>query len=184
MPMDKAAFICLRASADGRSPVAPKHMRHVCTHPAGGRTPVPRRVAPRPVCVRGPCNRRSTRDSRCPTSSFLCRRLQRNETHEEQRESRVDLLLHGPRAQTGRERYASRNGSSPAGRSVYTRDAYAWALQANGRHAEARKQMKAALSIGTRDPQLLKERAKAAQLSDQRAVGWLHVCLNDTLLSR
>jgi hypothetical protein len=42
---------------------------------------------------------------------------------------------------------------------VYTRDAYAWALRANGHHAEARKQMEAALSVGTRDPRLL-EHAK------------------------
>jgi tetratricopeptide (TPR) repeat protein len=38
---------------------------------------------------------------------------------------------------------------------VYTRDAYAWALAANGRRAEARQQIDAALAIGTRDPRIL-----------------------------
>jgi tetratricopeptide (TPR) repeat protein len=37
---------------------------------------------------------------------------------------------------------------------VYTRDAYAWALAANGQAAEARKQIEAALAVGIRDPQL------------------------------
>jgi len=37
---------------------------------------------------------------------------------------------------------------------VYARDAYAWALAANGRLAEARKQVEAALEVGTRDPGL------------------------------
>lgn len=42
---------------------------------------------------------------------------------------------------------------------VLTRDAYAWALFANGETAEAHKQMQAALSVGVRDPQML-ERAQ------------------------
>ena len=35
---------------------------------------------------------------------------------------------------------------------IHVRDAYAWALAANGRFAEARKQIEAALEIGVRDP--------------------------------
>jgi tetratricopeptide (TPR) repeat protein len=37
---------------------------------------------------------------------------------------------------------------------VYTLDAYAWALHANGQNAEARKQMEAALSVGIRDAKI------------------------------
>jgi tetratricopeptide (TPR) repeat protein len=37
---------------------------------------------------------------------------------------------------------------------VCARDAYAWALAANGRFAEARKQVETALEVGTRDPGL------------------------------
>jgi tetratricopeptide (TPR) repeat protein len=37
---------------------------------------------------------------------------------------------------------------------VYTRDAYAWALAANGQAAEARTQIEAALAVGIRDSQL------------------------------
>jgi tetratricopeptide (TPR) repeat protein len=40
-------------------------------------------------------------------------------------------------------------------RDVRTLDAYAWALQANGRNSEARKQIEAALAVGTRDPRIL-----------------------------
>jgi len=39
---------------------------------------------------------------------------------------------------------------------VYTLDAYAWALHANGRDVEARKQMEAALAVGIRDARLLR----------------------------
>lgn len=38
---------------------------------------------------------------------------------------------------------------------AFTLDALAWALRANGKKAEARRQMQAALSVGTRDPRLL-----------------------------
>jgi len=37
---------------------------------------------------------------------------------------------------------------------VHTRDAYAWALHANHETAEARKQIHAALAVGTRDPRI------------------------------
>ncbi len=40
-------------------------------------------------------------------------------------------------------------------RDVYTLDAYAWALYANGRYAEAQKQIETALAVGVRDPKLL-----------------------------
>jgi len=40
-------------------------------------------------------------------------------------------------------------------RDVYTLDAYAWALYANGRYAEAQKQIEGALSVGVRDARLL-----------------------------
>jgi len=38
---------------------------------------------------------------------------------------------------------------------VYTRDAYAWALQVNGRHREAWREISAVLSVGIRDAQIL-----------------------------
>ena len=44
-------------------------------------------------------------------------------------------------------------------RDVRTLDAYAWALHANGRRTEAQKQMKAALAVGFRDPEMV-ERAE------------------------
>jgi len=40
-------------------------------------------------------------------------------------------------------------------RDVYTLDAHAWALYANGRYAEAQKQIEGALSVGVRDARLL-----------------------------
>jgi tetratricopeptide (TPR) repeat protein len=43
---------------------------------------------------------------------------------------------------------------------VYTQDAYAWALHMNGRDAQARKEMEAALAVGVRDPRV-EEHAKA-----------------------
>jgi tetratricopeptide (TPR) repeat protein len=43
---------------------------------------------------------------------------------------------------------------------VYTLDAYAWALFKNGKTAEARAQMKRALAVGVRDPELLKRAEK------------------------
>jgi tetratricopeptide (TPR) repeat protein len=42
-------------------------------------------------------------------------------------------------------------------RDVYTLAAHAWALHANGRKAEGRKQMEAALAVGVRDPKLLSQ---------------------------
>ena len=44
-------------------------------------------------------------------------------------------------------------------RDVYTVAAYAWALNANGKKAEARKQMQAALAVGLRDPKMLRQAA-------------------------
>jgi tetratricopeptide (TPR) repeat protein len=43
---------------------------------------------------------------------------------------------------------------------VYTLDAYAWALHANGRDAEARAQMERALAVGIRNPEILAHAAK------------------------
>ena len=40
-------------------------------------------------------------------------------------------------------------------RDIHTRDAYAWALHVNGRDAEARPEIQAALAAGTRDPKIL-----------------------------
>jgi tetratricopeptide (TPR) repeat protein len=45
-------------------------------------------------------------------------------------------------------------------RDVFTRDAYAWALRAAGRRAEARAQIEGVLAVGTRDPRVL-EHARA-----------------------
>jgi tetratricopeptide (TPR) repeat protein len=44
-------------------------------------------------------------------------------------------------------------------RDVYTLAAHAWALQANGRVAEARAQMNVALAVGVKDPKLLRQAA-------------------------
>jgi tetratricopeptide (TPR) repeat protein len=40
-------------------------------------------------------------------------------------------------------------------RDIYTMDAYAWALHANGKNEEARKQIEAALAVGVKDPKLM-----------------------------
>ena len=51
---------------------------------------------------------------------------------------------------------------------VFTLDAYAWSLHASGEYAEADRQIQRALSIGTKDPQILEHaeaiRAKLASL--------------------
>ncbi len=53
---------------------------------------------------------------------------------------------------------------------VYTLDAYAWALHVNGRNAEARKQIEAALSVGIRDAKMLRHAGEIAlQLGDRGA---------------
>jgi tetratricopeptide (TPR) repeat protein len=52
---------------------------------------------------------------------------------------------------------------------VYTRAAYAWALRANGRHSEAKKEMEAALAVGIRDPHLLRQAAAIAAKAGDRA---------------
>lgn len=55
-------------------------------------------------------------------------------------------------------------------RDVYTLDAYAWALCANGRYAEARKQIEAALAVGVRDAKLWYHAGRiAAKLRDRTA---------------
>ena len=48
---------------------------------------------------------------------------------------------------------------------VFTLDAYAWALHLNGREAEARKQIDAAMSVGVRDPKMLNH---ADQIATER----------------
>ena len=40
-------------------------------------------------------------------------------------------------------------------RDVFTRDAFAWALAANGRWEDARREIEAALAVGVRDPRIL-----------------------------
>ncbi len=47
---------------------------------------------------------------------------------------------------------------------VFTRDAYAWALAANGRWDAARREIEAALAVGTRDPRVL---AHARAIADR-----------------
>jgi tetratricopeptide (TPR) repeat protein len=45
---------------------------------------------------------------------------------------------------------------------VFTLDAYAWALHVNGRDAEARKQIEAALAVGIRDAKMLRHAGEIA----------------------
>jgi tetratricopeptide (TPR) repeat protein len=55
-------------------------------------------------------------------------------------------------------------------RDVHTLDAYAWALYANGKYADARKQIQAALAVGIRDPDILFHAGTiAAGLKDAQA---------------
>jgi tetratricopeptide (TPR) repeat protein len=53
-------------------------------------------------------------------------------------------------------------------RDVQTRGAYAWALHAAGRRAEAQDEMQAALAVGTRDPELLRRAALIARAAGRR----------------
>lgn len=50
---------------------------------------------------------------------------------------------------------------------VYTLDAYAWALAAAGRHREARAQMDKALSVGVRDPGILRHSENLTARTDR-----------------
>jgi tetratricopeptide (TPR) repeat protein len=52
---------------------------------------------------------------------------------------------------------------------IYTLDAYAWALHVNGRDADARKQMEAALATGARDARLLHHAGEIALAAGDRA---------------
>jgi tetratricopeptide (TPR) repeat protein len=53
---------------------------------------------------------------------------------------------------------------------LFTRDAYAWALHKNGRSAEARKEITAALAVGIRDARMLYHAgAISAALGDRQA---------------
>jgi tetratricopeptide (TPR) repeat protein len=53
---------------------------------------------------------------------------------------------------------------------VYTLDAYAWALHANGQDAEARKQIETALAVGVRDAKMLDHAGEIAlRLGDKAA---------------
>jgi Flp pilus assembly protein TadD len=54
-------------------------------------------------------------------------------------------------------------------RDVFTLDAYAWALYANGRYAEARKQLEAALAVGIRDARLFYHAGVIAKRGGDRA---------------
>jgi len=51
---------------------------------------------------------------------------------------------------------------------VYTLAAHAWALHVSGRHAEARKQMEAALAVGVRDPKLFANARAIAEKAGDR----------------
>jgi hypothetical protein len=53
-------------------------------------------------------------------------------------------------------------------RDVQTVAAYAWALHASGRPAEAQKEMQAALNVGTRDPELRRRADVIARAAKQR----------------
>jgi tetratricopeptide (TPR) repeat protein len=59
-------------------------------------------------------------------------------------------------------------------RDVYTLDAYAWALYANQRYADARKQIEAALAVGVRDPKILRHAGEIAIKSGGRVAADLH----------
>ena len=52
---------------------------------------------------------------------------------------------------------------------VYTLDAYAWALHVNGKEAEARKQMEAALAVGIRDARIFRHAGEIALQTGDRA---------------
>ncbi len=54
-------------------------------------------------------------------------------------------------------------------RDVFTLDCYAWALHVNGRDKEARKQIESALSVGVRDPKLIRHAAELALATGDKA---------------
>jgi tetratricopeptide (TPR) repeat protein len=56
-------------------------------------------------------------------------------------------------------------------RDVQTVAAYAWALHASGRAAEAQKEMQQALGVGTRDPELHRRAAVIARAAERRRRG-------------
>jgi tetratricopeptide (TPR) repeat protein len=64
-------------------------------------------------------------------------------------------------------------------RDVYTLDAYAWALDANGEHAEARAQIEKALAVGIRDATFFYHAGAIAQAGGDReaALRYLHASL-------
>ena len=53
-------------------------------------------------------------------------------------------------------------------RDVYTLDAFAWALHANGQEVEARQQIEAALGVGLRDAKFLLHAGEIALASGDR----------------
>lgn len=60
-------------------------------------------------------------------------------------------------------------------RDVHTLDAYAWALLANGRVAEARTQIEAALAVGTKDARVLYHAGVIAHRAGDRAAARAHL---------
>ena len=54
-------------------------------------------------------------------------------------------------------------------RDVFTLDCYAWALHVNGQDKEARKQIESALSVGVRDPKLIRHAAEIALATGDKA---------------
>jgi hypothetical protein len=62
---------------------------------------------------------------------------------------------------------------------VHTLDAYAWALYAGGRFAEAHRQIRAALDVGVRDPGIFYHAGMVARsLRDPAASGYLEQSLS------
>ena len=58
---------------------------------------------------------------------------------------------------------------------VFTLDAYAWALHVNGRDAEARKHIEAALAVGIRDAKIFRRAGEIALANGDRATAEHHL---------
>ncbi|MGH7151627.1 MAG: tetratricopeptide repeat protein [Planctomycetota bacterium] len=99
----------------------------------------------------------------------------------------VAFYLDGARSKDFGKEEALRIARREAGlrRDVLTLDALAWALSANGAHAEARREIEAALAVGTRDARILFHAGSiAARQGDREAArGYLHKSLGANPLS-
>ncbi len=58
---------------------------------------------------------------------------------------------------------------------VFTLDAYAWALYANGQYAEARKQIETALAVGIRDAKMFRHAGEIALSAGDRSAAELYL---------